>query len=245
MKYIKLAFLGFVFFCLVSCARQGTPNTETAAVFNAHLSQGADYLSQGSYARALEEFRRALTLNPASTRAHNLSGLAYFWQKDYRSAEDHFLKAITLNPSFATAYNNLGGVYAMQNQWDSAEKMLKKAISLSPDMVSAHFSLGAVLFNLGRVEEGTAYFAKAIALDPDYLEKQSTSLVGLPMSGASLSEIYFVFAKLCASNGNTERAVEFLKKARQAGFHDWQRIVQEKEFEKIRDDPGVRQFLKD
>ena len=245
MKYIKLAFLGFVFFALVSCARQVLPNPETAAVFDAHLRQGADYLSQGSYARALEEFGKALALNPASTRAHNLSGLAYFWQKDYRSAEDHFLKAITLNPSFASAYNNLGGVYAMQNKWDSAEKMLKKAISLSPDMVSAYFSLGTVLFNRGEAEEGTACFAKGIALDPDYLEKRSTSVVGLAMRGASLSEICFAFAKLFAASGNIGRAVEFLNKAKQAGFHDWQRIVQEKEFEKIRDDPKVRQFLKD
>lgn len=244
VKLIKVAFFGFVFFWLVSCARQGKPNTETAAAFNAHLRQGAEYLSQSAYAKALEEFGKALALNPSSARAHNLTGLAYLWQKDYQLAEDHFLKAIALNPSFASAYNNLGGVYAMKNQWDSAEKMLEKAISLSPDMVSAYFSLGAVLFNLGEEEEGTACFAKGIALDPDYLEKRSTSVVGLSMSGASLSEMCFAFAKLFASYGNTERTVEFLTKAKQAGFHDWQRIVQEREFEKIRDDPKVRQFLK-
>jgi tetratricopeptide (TPR) repeat protein len=245
MKIIKLTFLGLVFFWLISCARQNRPTAEATASFNAHLRQGGYYLNQGSYEKAQQEFDKALALNPSSAKAYNLSGLVRFQQKDYQSAEGQFLKAVALDPSFAPAYNNLGGVYAMRNQWSAAKEMLKKAISLSPDMASAHFSLGTVHFNLGEAEEGTACFAKGIALDPDYLEKHSTSLVGLSMGGASLAELYFTFAKLYASAGNIERTVEFLNKAKRAGFNDWQRIARESDFDKIRDHPKIREFLKD
>ena len=245
MRLIKIAFLGFFFFWFVSCARQNRPTAEATASFNAYLRQGAYYLNQGSYEKALEEFDNALALNPSSAKAYNLSGLAHFRQKDYQAAEGRFLKAVAADPSFAPAYNNLGGVYAMENQWSAAKEMLTKAISLSPDMASAHFSLGAVYFNLGEAEKGTACFAKGIALDPDYLEKSSTSLVGLSMGSASLAEVHFAFAKLYASAGNIERTVEFLTKAKQAGFHDWQRIARETDFEKIRDHPEIQEFLKD
>jgi len=245
MRLIKIVFLGLLFLWLVSCAHQRKPIAETTASFSAHLKQGIYHLHQGSYGEAEEEFDKALALNPASAPAHNLSGLAYFWQKDYQAAEGQFLKAVALNPSFASAYNNLGGVYAMKHQWSAAQEMLKKAISLSPDLASAHFSLGTVYFNLGEVEKGTDCFAKGITLDPDYFEKSSTLIVGLSMSDASLAELCFTFAELFASRENIERTVEFLNKAKQAGFHDWRRIAQEKDFEKIRGHPKIQEFLKD
>jgi len=245
MRISRIAFLGVFLFCLVSCAQPKRPTLETTANFNAHLRKGSDYFRQGSYEEAQREFEAALALNPFSDKAHNFCGLALFWQKNYPAAESRFLKAIALNPSYATAYNNLGGVYAMKRQWSSAKEMLKKAISLSPDMASAYFSLGTVHFNLGETEEGTACLAKGIALDPDYLTKNSAAVMGLSVSDASLAELSFTYAKLYASMGNVERTVEFLTKAKQAGFRDWQRIARESEFEKVRDNPKIQEFLRD
>jgi len=62
MRIIKIAFLGLFFFCLVSCAQQKKPTAETMASFNAHVRQGAYYLNQGSYEKALEEFDKTLAL---------------------------------------------------------------------------------------------------------------------------------------------------------------------------------------
>jgi tetratricopeptide (TPR) repeat protein len=245
MRSIKFAFLGLFFFWFLSCAYQKRPAAETTADFNAHYRRGAYYLHQGSYKEALEELDRAIALNPSSAAAHNLSGMAHFQQKDYDAAEGQFRKAVELNPSLAVAYNNLGGVYAIKHQWNAAKENLKKAISLSPDMASAYFSLGTVQFNLGEAEEATACFAKGIALDPECLAKHSASLVGLSMSDASLAELSFTFARLFASSGDLERTVEFLTKAKQAGFHDWRRIAQDRDFEKIRNDPRIQEFLKD
>lgn len=245
MKLIKVAFLGLVFLGIFSCARQNRPMTGATASFEFYLRQGAYYMSQGSYEKAQQEFDKALALNPSSARAHNLSGLARFQLKDYPSAEGQFLKAVALDPSYAPAYNNLGGVYAVRGQWSAAKETLQKAISLSPDMASAYFSLGTVHFNLGEAEEGTACFAKGIALDPDYLQKNSASVIGLSMGSASLAELNFTFAKLFATAGNIERTLEFLNKAKQAGFRDWQRIAEQNEFEKVRDHPAIQKFLKD
>lgn len=59
-----------------------------------------------------------------------------------------------------------------------------------------------------------------------------------------MKEAYFAYARAYAGTGNLDKAVEYLAKARSAGFSDWPRILSETEFEKIRDDPKVQAFLK-
>jgi hypothetical protein len=38
--------------------------------------------------------------------------------------------------------------------------------------------------------------------------------------------------------------VEYLRKAEKTGFKDWYRIEEEKEFEKIKQDPRIKQYIK-
>ena len=59
-----------------------------------------------------------------------------------------------------------------------------------------------------------------------------------------MKETYFIYAKAYAFAGNVDKTVEYLDKAREAGFVDWPRILREKEFEKVRDDTRVKNFLK-
>lgn len=58
-----------------------------------------------------------------------------------------------------------------------------------------------------------------------------------------MKEAYFTYAKAYASKGDVEKTLSYLDKAREAGFTDWRRILQENEFEKVRDDPRIKKFL--
>lgn len=202
-------------------------------------------MSQRDYGRAAGELQAAIALKPDSAQAHNYLGLCYFHQKDYDRAGEKFEKAVTLDPSFATAYNNLAGVYSMKLQFAAAEEAYKKAISLTPDMISAQYSLGILLTNQGRGEEGAAYLSRGIALDPDFLEKNREMLTSYTSLSFDMKEAYFAYAEAFATTGNIERTVEYLTKAKDAGFTDWQRILRDKEFEKVRDDPKIKKFLTD
>jgi tetratricopeptide (TPR) repeat protein len=104
--------------------------------------------------------------------------------------------------------------------------------------------LGILLSNLGRTDEGTRYLSRGIALDPDYLEKHKKLVTTFSSLSFDMKETYFTYAKAYASAGNVDKTVEYLDKTREAGFVDWPRILREKEFEKVRDDPRVKNFLK-
>lgn len=216
----------------------------TAGAFDRHLRTGLVFMQKKDFSQARQEFLLALNLNPSSTRVLNLLGLTYFREQDYDLAEKYFLRAIRVDPEFNLGYLNLGGVYAMKQLYARARDYYEKALSLNPQLTAAYYSLGAVCFQLGDEQAALEYLSRGLEQDPHFLEKHPDSLAGLPMKGNALAELYFSFARLYAGRQDLDRTVEYLKKARQAGFRDWERIERESEFEKIRDNPAIREFLK-
>jgi Tfp pilus assembly protein PilF len=245
----KIVSTGLIASCLIlaSCVttKPGpAPGTQISErEFEYVLEQGSLHLGRAEYREARENFDRAIALNPKSDRAHNLRGIAALNLNDYRDAEVDFHEAIRLNPSYPEACNNLGALYFLQQKLARAEEMFKKALSLNPDSVSSNYSLGTLLLLQGRREEGTRYLAYGIELDPDYLRTHKIFTAGVPASGGELSEFYLTFARLYASRGDVEKTLEFLQKAKGAGFRDWPRIAEEKEFESVLADPRIKEFL--
>jgi tetratricopeptide (TPR) repeat protein len=243
MKTKMLA--GIIFLALVACAPPPQPEVQNiSGDYNVHFSQGADFLKQKQYDRAIESLTKAVALRPEAPRAQNLLGMAYFLQENFKKAEEVFLKAIALDKNFTPAYINLGNVYFMQGQVDKAESTLKKTLSIAPQSVSALYSLGSLLLSQGQYEQGMAYLAQGVALDPDYLERQKDFTVSIASAGLNSPDTYFTWARVYAGQGNAAKAAEFLEKARNAGFKDWNRLETEKEFEKILGNPEIRRFRK-
>jgi Tfp pilus assembly protein PilF len=245
----KTALIVCLGICLLlsSCALKKSPSPPPGPEgqeFNFYFRQGIASMNQGDYEAALERFGEALALNPDSARAHNLRGVAFFRLRDFANAEEEFRKAVALDTSYAGAYNNLGSVLFARRQFDRAADMFKKALSLSPDSVSALYSLGTLLLLQGKSEEGMSYLTRAIERDPDFLEKHPAVVVNLPSSGAEMPEVYFTYAEVYAARGDAGKTAEYLEKARRAGFHDWERIAKEKQFDTVRDDPRIKEFIR-
>lgn len=245
IRFIVMTFALFLGF--FGCAARKGPSSGRVIPpgkdFNYYLSNGILFLKEKDYEKAIEQLKQAIALNPDSSRTYNFLGIAYFQRKDYKLAEVQYKKAVNINPSYAQAYNNLGGIYFMLGKFDVAEQMYKKALSITPDLISANYSLGTLLVAMGKIEESTLYISKGIELDPDFLEKHKAFITDFTSLTFNFSEIYFTYAKVCASMGNVEKTVEYLRKAEQAGFKDWHRIGKEKEFEKIRQDERIRDYI--
>ena len=232
-------------FFLASCAGRGVqPSAGQARDFDGSVRQGTALMERGDFGRAAGEFRAALAFRQDSFRTHNLLGLCYLYQKEYDRAREEFGKSVALEPTFAKAYNNLAAVYSIKTQYDKAEQSYKKALELSPNMVAANYSLGLLLTNLGRGEEGSVYISRGVALDPEFLEKNKDSTLTFSSQSFDSKEMYFACARAYAAAGNLEKTVDYLTKARKSGFTQWQRILTEKEFEKLREEPEVKAFLK-
>ncbi len=229
---------------LLSCGRVKVSKEEIVRNFDAFMSKGIQSLSKKDYDEAIKYFQKAVSLKPESERAHNFLGLVHFMKKNYKIAEAEFSKSIFLNSKYSPAYSNLGNVYLKFNNLSKAEEYYKKAIELEPERPSPYYSLGNLLLSLGRMDEGMTYLLRGFQIDPEFMERETTLKTELTELSPKRGEIYFSYAKLFASAGDIEKTVEYLERAKRAGFNDWSRILKEKEFEKVRDNQEIKKFLK-
>src|SRR3989338_4019577 len=85
-----------------------------------HNNLGNAYNNKGQYDRAIENFNKALALDPNYTHAYYNLGAAYGNKGQHDMVIESFNKAIALNPNDALAYYNLGTAYNNKGQHDRA-----------------------------------------------------------------------------------------------------------------------------
>ncbi|OGD12528.1 MAG: hypothetical protein A2Y86_04620, partial [Candidatus Aminicenantes bacterium RBG_13_62_12] len=177
--------------------------------------------------------------------AYNLLGISYFLQENLRRAEEYFLRAVSLRKDYSAAYNNLGNVHFVQGNLDAAREDFRNALHISPDSAAANYSLAMLLFSQGKHEEGMTYLSRGIALEPNFLEQDRKFTAGIAQAGLTSTETYYSWAKVYALQDNPAKAVEFLQKAKEAGFRNRKRLEEDKDFDKIRSNPEFQLFLQD
>jgi tetratricopeptide (TPR) repeat protein len=101
-------------------------------------------------------------------------------------------------------------------------------------MVPAYKNLGAALIAISRIEEGIDAYRHALNLDPAVLESPPDFPVILRGEEAMVQ--YYYLAKLCAVNGRIDSAIEYLNKAKVAGFANFKKITLDPDFKDIIND---------
>ncbi|WP_449244997.1 tetratricopeptide repeat protein [Desulfobacca acetoxidans] len=120
-----------------------------------HLT-GRCYLGLGQYPRALESFRRALSIDRSYAPSHNGLGLALDLSGSREQAWESYQKAIELNPARADFYSNLGFSKLMAERFQEAEKYLRESLVLNPDLKIAVNNLALCYALQGRFDQAAA-----------------------------------------------------------------------------------------
>ena len=76
--------------------------------YKSHYNLGLVYHQKGDLKKALEYFKRSLTLNPKSVKAHYNLATIYLQQRLWDLAIGHYVKVNELDPEIAMAHYNLG-----------------------------------------------------------------------------------------------------------------------------------------
>ncbi len=98
----------------------------------AHFALGKVYENRGDFTRALESYRKALSLNPTSTRFKGRIAVILARMGDTTAAwklADELIKGDPRNPD---AYVTLGRIAGSMGKYDEAVAALEKALSLEP-----------------------------------------------------------------------------------------------------------------
>ena len=82
--------------------------------------------------QALEQFNKALALNPNVAATWNNRGTVFNDLGEHNHALEDFNRAISLSPTFAEAHTNLGNMFQMMKRSPDAIVAYQKALSLVP-----------------------------------------------------------------------------------------------------------------
>ena len=135
--------------------------------FIAYSSRGYTYGSQGKPDKAIEDYTRAIELEPNSALAYSNRGAAYQKQGNLEQAIEDCTSAIELKPNNDQAYKNRGGAYYEQGNLEQAIEDFTSAMELKPDSALAYYNRGVAYHKQGNLEQAIEDYTSAIELNPD------------------------------------------------------------------------------
>jgi len=114
-----------------------------------HYLRGLRYASSNRYAEAIDEYRKALKVEPDNVDAYIGLGLAYYKIDRYLDAVEAYNHALKLRPDSKSIHNKVGTIYLILGEYPAAIKAFKQALSIDDKDPSSHFNLAIANFLKG------------------------------------------------------------------------------------------------
>ena len=130
---------------------------------------GRAYRETGFLAESIDEFKKAIALDPKFPRVHYYLGLTYLYKDGAAripDATEEFKIELAANPEEYFANFYLGILYIMERKWEPAIALLEKATQKQPNNPDPYFHLGQAYQGAGRHKDAVEVLQKTIALNP-------------------------------------------------------------------------------
>ena len=203
------------------------------------------YYELKQYEKAIEDYNKAIELNPNDAEVYTNRGNPYYKLKRYEKAIEDYSKAIKLNPNDAVAYYNRGNAYDELKRYEKAIEDYSKAIELNPNYVDAYNNRGNAYRELNQHEEAIEDYNKSIELNPKYAEAYSNRGIAYLLTNKDSDKAItdFKCARDLSEENDKERMLGFIawaKARREMDKKNWdgfrERMEEAREiFEKIND----------
>jgi tetratricopeptide (TPR) repeat protein len=130
---------------------------------------GRAYRETGFLAESIQEFKKAIELNPTFPRVHYYLGLTYLYKDGavrIPDAIEEFKIELAANPEEYFANFYLGILYIMERKFEPAVGLLEKAAAKQPNNPDPYFHLAQAYQGANRHKEAIEVLEKSIALNP-------------------------------------------------------------------------------
>lgn len=222
--------------------RRAEPPASNASVDELD-ARGDELRGQKAYLDALDYYRAALAKKPSAS-LYNKAGITELeLRRDSESAKD-FARAVKLDHQFADACNNLGVAWYLQQKYGKAIKQYEKAIKLKDDVASFYNNLGAAYYGKKEWEKATVAYGRALQLDPEIFERTSrTGVTAQLPSPEERARFEYLIAKLYAKQGDSDHALQYLRRAMEEGYPGIEDVYKDSDFEAVRKDARFGQLM--
>lgn len=146
-----------------ACAQALSLDEQLAA---AHVCMGRIEIGTGEYEKAVQEFERALAIEPTNDDAYRSLADAYESLGQPAKAEETCQRAIDLRPQYWAGYNWLGTFYYRDARYADAASMFSQVVALAPNSFRGYSNLGAVYYYQGRYADAISNLQHSIDIRP-------------------------------------------------------------------------------
>ena len=101
-----------------------------------HLKKGVSFIKNKELEKAIDEFKKAIELNPSDGASYYNLGICYLRLGRFQEAVKPLETYVTFHPDKAFAYYNLGYVYTKIGEKDKSLIAYNKALQLNPDLAN-------------------------------------------------------------------------------------------------------------
>ena len=175
VKLVKIVLIAVVCALMFGC--ETTPTGNSSSVYNetalasrarSHTDLGAAYYQQGKLEIALDEFNRAVEIDPTYSQAHNGLGLVYAALNEDAKADASFKRAIQAQPGSSEAHNNYGSFLCAHKRYDESITQFLEAVKnplySTPNLAYANAGICSVRKN--DTKNAEVYLNKALQIEP-------------------------------------------------------------------------------
>lgn len=222
-------------------AEPPSPNATAVELEN----QADEFRDKKDFLDALDYFHAAIAKEPKSARLYNKAGITQLMMQHYRDAKKNFDRAVKLDQQFSDAYNNLAVNEYEQKRYEKSIRLYEKAISLKPDAASYYANMGAAYYSKKEWEKAGDAYGTALQLDPAIFERTSHTGVAaqLPPSIEERAHFDYMLAKLFAKQKDSDRSLQFLRRAMEEGYKQINDVYKDPDFEGLRSDVRFTQLM--
>jgi tetratricopeptide (TPR) repeat protein len=203
------------------------------------------FMARKQYREASETYKRLADENPKNAVYLNKLGIAFHQQAALSLALKYYQRAVKADPQYADAENNIGTIWYQRKKYGKAIRAYQKAIKMRDDLPVLYSNLGYAYFSDGKYVESITAFRSALNLDPQLFERGG-SRTGSILQDRSVTDrgrFYFLLAKSFAQNGNNERCIFYLRKAKEEGYSSMGEVRKDPAFAAVLQDPVVVNLL--
>lgn len=120
----------------------------------------------GNYEVAIDQYEKALQVNPKMDIAWNNLGNAKKSLRQFEEALDCYQKAIDCSPERFEFHYHKGLLLIELSRYDEAKEVLLRAVKLDPENIDLNYQLASTYKVLKRYNEAITYYQKCLALSP-------------------------------------------------------------------------------
>jgi Tfp pilus assembly protein PilF len=144
-----------------------SPYSEYTADASNYMAEA--YIQLGENEKAIDTYKKAMSLNPYRDDTHIKLGNLYFSLDRYNEAANEYKQAVRLNPS-TNNYFSLGQSCLYLDRLNEAETIFAKVRSMEPDKPNGDYGLGLTYSRQGRYDKAIEHFKKAVSLDAEFYD---------------------------------------------------------------------------